>query len=576
MSGAPAILGMPMSEDHAYALAEILKQERKSHAPKMQPDRFFELFVAEQALKTRGLELDQESLKEGNTGGGNDGGIDGFYVFVNRKLLSEDTLPTEFPDPRITIEVVVVQATRSQGFSESALTKFRDFAKQCLRPTADLSHVEGLYHESILEMVRLFRKIYKASITKRPELIVSFFYGTMGYQVSDNLETLRRLLLDELSQYFLAVVSEVTFLGAPQLLGWYNKTVETTLTLNLATSMPARFYGRAYVGLAKLGDFAKFITDESGALREHLFESNVRDYQGDVRVNQEIARTLEDESPSEDFWWLNNGVTILAADISGDPESLAITDPLIVNGLQTSFEVYRRLTKSKNVPETHVLVRIVKTQDAAAIDRIIKATNNQTKIPAASLHATEELQREIEIFFKANGMFYDRRKNYYGRRGVAAKQIVTMPFLGQSVAAIALQKPHDAKGIPGKILTRDYKAVFKKGTKIRMYLKCAQVVKAVDSYLYEKELGRADQSNLRFHTAMLVVGLALKSPSPSRARIADLNVESIPTQVYERAYREANRVYTAHGRTDRAAKGSQMTTELLEWLKQNASQKPKK
>jgi hypothetical protein len=50
-----------MSEDHAYILTEALKAEKKKNAPKMALDKFFELFVAEQALKARGFDLDQEA-----------------------------------------------------------------------------------------------------------------------------------------------------------------------------------------------------------------------------------------------------------------------------------------------------------------------------------------------------------------------------------------------------------------------------------------------------------------------------------------------------------------------------------
>ena len=42
-----------------------------------------------------------------------------------------------------------------------------------------------------------------------------------------------------------------------------------------------------------------------------IFESNVRDYQGNTDVNEGIAASLGTAS-SEDFWWLNNGVTVLA------------------------------------------------------------------------------------------------------------------------------------------------------------------------------------------------------------------------------------------------------------------------
>lgn len=60
----------------------------------------------------------------------------------------------------------------------------------------------------------------------------------------------------------------------------------------------------------KLKDYFDFITDDNDQIIKHIFEANVRDYQGKTSVNQEIKYTLEDGHPKEDFWWLNNGVTI--------------------------------------------------------------------------------------------------------------------------------------------------------------------------------------------------------------------------------------------------------------------------
>src|SRR3546814_13519732 len=48
--------------------------------------------------------------------------------------------------------------------------------------------------------------------------------------------------------------------------------------------------------------------------------------------------TLENPG-AEDFWWLNNGVTILAQEASQVGKTIKITDPQIINGLQTSTEI---------------------------------------------------------------------------------------------------------------------------------------------------------------------------------------------------------------------------------------------
>ncbi len=93
-----------------------------------------------------------------------------------------------------------------------------------------------------------------------------------------------------------------------------------------------------------LYDFFKFITDENGSLRRQMFEANVRDYQGRTQVNDDIQEALQNAT-AEDFWWLNSGVSILASKASLAGKTLTIEDPLIVNGLQTSTEVYNYFRK---------------------------------------------------------------------------------------------------------------------------------------------------------------------------------------------------------------------------------------
>ena len=49
--------------------------------------------------------------------------------------------------------------------------------------------------------------------------------------------------------------------------------------------------------IARLADYYRFICDEQGNLRRYLFDSNVRDYLGDNKVNLDIAASLERAYP---------------------------------------------------------------------------------------------------------------------------------------------------------------------------------------------------------------------------------------------------------------------------------------
>ena len=53
-------------------------------------------------------------------------------------------------------------------------------------------------------------------------------------------------------------------------------------------------------------------------------------------VNGDILDTLNNRKENEDFWWLNNGITILCSSAIAIGKSITIENVQIVNGLQTS------------------------------------------------------------------------------------------------------------------------------------------------------------------------------------------------------------------------------------------------
>jgi hypothetical protein len=135
--------------------------------------------------------------------------------------------------------------------------------------------------------------------------------------------------------------------------------------------------GGAYVALVKLADYFKFINDEKSQLRTHFFDTNVRDYQGDADVNKAIGDTLL--SGKEQFWWLNNGITIVTTKIGGHEHELVVDDPQIVNGLQTSQKIFDHFNTHQELAKTdkrELLIRVIQVNDSTTQDNIIEATNS--------------------------------------------------------------------------------------------------------------------------------------------------------------------------------------------------------
>lgn len=76
-----------MSQEFAYILQTLLEESRVKDYPAMKPDKYFEIFSAQQALKARKFNPDKDEIESGVVGGERDGGVDGFYLSVNRHIV---------------------------------------------------------------------------------------------------------------------------------------------------------------------------------------------------------------------------------------------------------------------------------------------------------------------------------------------------------------------------------------------------------------------------------------------------------------------------------------------------------
>ncbi len=388
-----------MSESARDVLKAVVEDQRSRHYPGMVVGKYFEIFSSEQILKILGFDPDSQQIESGIVGGGNEGGVDSIYLFCNKRLIREDTSLNDFKGQQVNLELIVVQSKHETSFKESAITKFNDFAENCLKFGADFTAAPctTLYSPALLDAVKRFHKLYKPS--QRPTLTLKFYYASVADRVDSKVATRRDLLIKRLSELYSIAECRCEFIGADRLWQWYNEPVSPTLPLECSAVLRWPPSGKSYVGLVSLGKFYEFITRE-GSLRATLFESNVRDHHASATVNAQIRETLE-VSGNEDFWWLNNGVTLLASEASADGNLITVTNALIVNGLQTSYEIFYHFGRITSRDDTRsVLVRVIKTTNANSVDNIIKATNSQTRIPSIWLHATEEIHRKIEVLLK--------------------------------------------------------------------------------------------------------------------------------------------------------------------------------
>jgi hypothetical protein len=493
----------------------------------MSDDRAFEVLSCTQVLHD--LDLSSDEISDGVVGGGNDGAIDGIYVFLGDALLAEDSdvFQDEYTANKLpvgtTLSLFLVQAKRSESFTETAVDLVADSTKRLLDLSESEDDLATLYSPEVLARIALFRTALRKFGGRHLKVRIAFYYTTRGSTDGINTKVLKKArdLESQFDKVIVKAEGSVEFLGAKEL--WDRHSTLPSYTLGL-TCEEYSTSGNSHVALVTLRDYLAFLRDESGALRRHIFDWNVRDYQGDVEVNREIRRSvLEADLP--EFWWLNNGVTIVCSEASITSKTFWLDDVQVVNGLQTSQTIYHALAgESDDHPALaqKVLVRILMTgDDKRTRDQVIRATNRQTSVPAASLRATDEIQRKIEAFFLSHDWYYDRRKNYYRNQGKPVGRIVGIPLLAQAVMAMGLGEPDNSRARPSSLLKRDadYRRVFDPSLQLSVYLWLAKSQRTVDAFLLTDAAGLtgSERTNVRFHLSMLAVaalyGSRVYSPS---------------------------------------------------------------
>lgn len=258
----------------------------------------------------------------------------------------------------------------------------------------------------------------------------------------------------------------------------------------------------------------------------------------------------------------------------GYDKELSIEEPRIVNGLQTSMKIAEYFkTNPPTTPTRYVSVKIIQSDDVSMQDRIIKATNSQTKIPIQFLYASDETQRDIEQYFRSIGLHYARRKNSWRKEDIQIEAVIGMTDLAQAVASVHLQEPDHARARPSRYFKKEhYRRIFSGRYPLSLYAICADVKKRVEKFLRAKEGNRLDRNNLLFYVAMASVCIYLKTPRATVKSPSSMDASDIPEATFEAAWSMVRPIYERHGtlrddgRTicsgDVAAKGTEMIKEL--------------
>ena len=201
---------------------------------------------------------------------------------------------------------------------------------------------------------------------------------------------------------------------------------------------------------------------------DSLLERNIRRYLGlhSNRVNSAIYETLCNEQHRENFYFFNNGITIICRKfrhnaLQGSDYVVKAEGMQIINGGQTCKTIQRALA---DLPEaawdsTFVLARIYELadDDREFVKDITYATNSQNPVDLRDLHSNDEWQKNLEIGLRDLGYTYKRQRE----EGGGGSNVITSATVAEAVLAIWRYKPQQAKFMRSEHFNRLYDEIFR-------------------------------------------------------------------------------------------------------------------
>jgi len=327
--------------------------------------------------------LDEEECSD-NITEYNDKGIDCFAHFEESK------------------ELYIIQ---NKYYNETTPLKSKELSDFLTRPLSFLD--KGNYKKS-----EELQNIYNIAKEDKQYQIFLHFYIT-----NDNIDKDARSVIDnfEHENVYAELFNIQNIYDKYYGISYDNKiNLETKLSvLNKATYLAIRpeeyklkNMSEAYYVMSKISDIYKLFKDAEKK-KYPLFEANIREYLGGTSgINKAIINTLKNEYERQNFFYYNNGITIICNDAHGTAKSIEIKNPQIVNGCQTVNSIVQALnnypTFEKEFEGVFVMVKIlvIEKNDDKFYRDIVRYTNSQNsindKVFGATLQPFFTIQEKIK------------------------------------------------------------------------------------------------------------------------------------------------------------------------------------
>lgn len=496
------------------------------------------------------LDIDIEEAEQYITDGGNDGGFDAAYI-------------VEAQDSQL--NVVLFQSKYSRkldgdsNFPANAVEKAVNTVKNIFDPSASI-----VLNEKSREKVEEIRSF-----------ILDGYIPYVTFVMLNNGLIWNQDAQNHIDNAF-GQQKQVQFehFNHKDIIQYINRgnPIDTQMTLFGKAIQEDFNYKRVIVGKVSVAEIYHLIEEFGDA----LFEKNIRRYLGRNAVNEGIINTLNDQQDRANFFFFNNGITMICDQfgyngLQNQDWIVKMKRLQIINGGQTCKTIYQVMKDHPNedFSQVYVLVRLYEVSDDEDIIRAITyATNSQNPVDFRDLKSNDDCQKLLERGAADLGYSYKRKRD-----NSLSTNAIPSTVAAEAVFAVWRGRPHLAKYKRNEFFDKYYGEIFTDLNAAQMLI-AVVIFRFCDNYRKRaaSDANIASQRPYSQHFLAYMLGMQLLN----QCCISDLNelthtnfesvmncLENSKEEMYKKAekalvsflqrYFEGKELYEIDGRTMAAA-----------------------
>jgi hypothetical protein len=422
-------------------------------------------------------------------------------------------------------DVYILQTKHTDSFSSNALIKLRNGLNWLFgKSRKDVMTLKNMaFRDRIFEYRALQSNLGPSNL----RILVGFVTNGLTSDLSDEFIQERQTIIDEYDNDTFEEFKFGTY-GADELVNLLKvqqrqtRRIDAEIRMRYDANNPSliKYYAQDLKGLVctvPAQEIARLVNaDTEGS----IFDLNLRRFLGTRgAINRDILSTCVSSQSSYEFWFLNNGITVVCdhIDLITDPDNpiIKLKNMQIVNGCQTATALALAQKEGKLAPDVRVLMRICETEDLDLVGKIVLTTNNQNKISSRDLRANDEAQIDMENGFKIYKYYYERKVRQFDDYGVDASRILPNELVAQSYLAVVLKNPADGRARKYKVWGDLYNKIFS-GDRVEPYIIATLICRYVSEWLRESGKTKSEDEFIRsiarrgtFHLSRIVAYLSI-------------------------------------------------------------------